>query len=49
MAAEKLKERLKNVPQDQVPDKVRQFMDFDGKTKVVCTKNRSGTWDIEAS
>lgn len=42
-------EILHNVPQDQVPDKVRQFIDYDGKTNVVCKKNPSGTWEIEAT
>lgn len=42
-------ETLHNVPQAEVPDKVRAFIEYDNKTNVVCTKNPSETWEIVAT
>jgi hypothetical protein len=43
------KEVLHRVPESEVGATVQQFIDFDGKTDVVCRKDASGTWTIEAS
>ena len=43
------KEVLHKVPESEVGATVQRFIDFDGKTDIVCRKDASGTWTIEAS
>ena len=43
------KEVLKNVPKAEVGKAVQKFIDFDDKKDIMCKREASGLWTIEAS